>query len=96
VDDGRDRHYTWALAVDPADPDCWFVSASTGPFVAHGARPAEAALYRWRGSGPWEEIDLGLERPLDTMPYALAFADDGLVTALRDGRLFGSDDQGDS
>jgi hypothetical protein len=30
------------------------------------------------------------------MPYALAFTDDGLVTALRDGRLFGSDDQGDS
>ena len=67
-----------------------------GPFAAHGARPAEAALYRWRGSAPWEELDLGLERPLDTMPYALAFTDDGLVTALRDGRLFGSDDHGDS
>ena len=22
-----DRHYTWALAVDPNDPDCWFISA---------------------------------------------------------------------
>jgi photosystem II stability/assembly factor-like uncharacterized protein len=96
ADAGRDRHYTWALAVDPPEPDSWFVSASTGPFAAHGARPAEAALYRWRGSGPWEELDLGLERPLDTMPYALASTDDGLVTALRDGRLFGSDDQGDS
>ena len=31
ADDGRDRHYTWALAVDPADPDCWFVSAAPGP-----------------------------------------------------------------
>jgi hypothetical protein len=96
VDDGRDRHYTWALAVDPADPDCWFVSAAPGPFEAHGARPsALAALYRWRGQGPWEELDLGLPRPLETMPYALAATDETLVVALSDGRLFGSDDQGE-
>ena len=96
ADDGRDRHYTWALAVDPADPDCWFVSAAPGPFDAHGSRPARAALYRWRGEGPWEELDLGLPRPLDTMPYALSATGDGLVAALRDGRLFVSADQGDS
>jgi photosystem II stability/assembly factor-like uncharacterized protein len=97
VDDGRDRHYTWALAVDPTDPDCWFVSAAPGPFHAHGAREsAQAALYRWRGRGPWEELDLGLPRPLETMPYALAATGDGLVAALRDGRLFLSDDQGES
>jgi photosystem II stability/assembly factor-like uncharacterized protein len=97
VDDGRDRHYTWALAVDPADPDCWFVSAAPGPFEAHGARPsALAALYRWRGQGPWEELDLGLPRPLEAMPYALAATDEGLVAALSDGRLFQSSDQGDS
>jgi photosystem II stability/assembly factor-like uncharacterized protein len=96
ADDGRDRHYTWALAVDPADPDCWFVSAAPGPFDAHGSRPAQAALYRWRGDGPWEELDLGLQRPLDTMPYALSATGDGLVAALRDGRLFRSDDQGDN
>jgi hypothetical protein len=96
ADDGRDRHYTWALAVDPADPDCWFVSAAPGPFDAHGSRPARAALYRWRGGGPWEELDLGLERPLETMPYALAATDERLVAALRDGRIFASDDQGDN
>jgi len=96
ADEGRDRHYTWALAVDPADADCWFVSAAPGPFDAHGSRPARAALYRWRDNGPWEELDLGLPRPLETMPYALAATADGLVAALRDGRLFASDDQGDS
>ena len=96
ADAGRDRHYTWALAVDPADPDCWFVSAAPGPFHAHGSRPAEAALYRWRGDGPWEELDLGLPRQLQTMPYALATTEDGLVAALRDGRLLLSDDQGDT
>jgi photosystem II stability/assembly factor-like uncharacterized protein len=96
ADEGRDRHYTWALTVDPADPDCWFVSAAPGPFEAHGSRPAQAALYRWRGDGPWEELDLGLPRPLDTMPYALAATRDGLVAALRDGRLFVSQERGDS
>jgi hypothetical protein len=95
ADSGRDRHYTWALAVDPGDPDCWFVSAAPGPFHAHGSRPADAGLYRWRGDGPWDELDLGLPRPLETMPYALVATDDGLVAALRDGRLFISDDQGD-
>jgi photosystem II stability/assembly factor-like uncharacterized protein len=96
ADEGRDRHYTWALTVDPADPDCWFVSAAPGPFEAHGSRQAQAALYRWRGDGPWEELDLGLPRPLDTMPYALAATRDGLVAALRDGQLFLSQDKGDS
>jgi photosystem II stability/assembly factor-like uncharacterized protein len=96
ADAGRDRHYTWALAVDPADPDCWYVSASPGPYEAHGNRPARAALYRWRGAGPWEELDLGLPRPLEAMPYALSVSDGLLVAGLRDGRLFASDDGGDS
>ena len=97
ADAGRDRHYTWALAVDPGDPDRWWVSASPGPFEAHGSdRPARAALYRWSDGGPWEELDLGLERPLETMPYALAVTDSRLVAGLRDGRLFESDDGGDS
>ena len=97
ADEGRDRNYTWALAVDPADADTWFVSASTGPFAAHGARrSAEAILWRWRGDGPWEELDLGLGRPLDSMPYALAAGDGTLVAGLRDGRLFESRDGGDA
>jgi photosystem II stability/assembly factor-like uncharacterized protein len=96
ADAGRDRHYTWALAVDPADADRWYLSASPGPFEAHGSRPARAALYRWRGGGPWEELDLGLPRPLETMPYALAASDGRLVAGLRDGRLLESDDGGDT
>jgi photosystem II stability/assembly factor-like uncharacterized protein len=96
ADAGRDRHYTWALAVDASDPDCWFVSAAPGPFEAHGNRAARAAVSRWRSSGPWEELDLGLPRPLATMPYALASTDRRLVAGLRDGRLFASDDRGDT
>jgi photosystem II stability/assembly factor-like uncharacterized protein len=96
ADDGRDRHYTWALAVDPADPGRWYVSAAPGPFEAHGTRPARAALYRWSGEGPWEELDLGLPRPLEAMPYALAWSDGRLVAGLRDGRLLESEDGGDT
>jgi len=96
ADAGRDRHYTWALAVDPDDPDRWFLSAAPGPFEAHGNRPARAALYRRQGDDPWEELDLGLPRPLEAMPYALAFAAGTLVAALRDGRLLASGDAGES
>ena len=41
ADEGRDRHYTWSVAVDPVDPELWFVSASTGPL--RGARPGRPA-----------------------------------------------------
>ena len=61
ADAGRDRRYAWALAVDAADPDRWFVSAAPGPFEAHGSRPADSAIYRWEDSGPWQTKQL-LER----------------------------------
>ncbi|HSK16086.1 MAG TPA: hypothetical protein VK915_07945 [Gaiellaceae bacterium] len=96
ADEGRDRHYTWGLAVDPADPERWYVSAAHGPFQAHGEGPARAALYRRDGEAPWEELDLGLPRPLESMPYALLAHDGGLVAGLRDGRLLESGDAGDS
>lgn len=96
ADEGRDRHYTWALAVDPYEPDRWFVSASPGPMQAHGSRSAEAHLYRWEGEGPWERLTEGLPDPLDSMPYAVAFAGDSLVAGLADGRVFLSDDRGAS
>jgi photosystem II stability/assembly factor-like uncharacterized protein len=96
ADEGRDRHYTWALAVDPDEPERWFVSASPGPMQAHGSRSAEAHLYRWEGEGPWERLTEGLPDPLDSMPYALAFAGDSLVAGLADGRVFLSDDRGAS
>src|SRR5918912_143028 len=66
ADDGRDRNYTWSVAPDPDNPDCWFVSASTGPFAAHGGRDAQARIFRWRGGGPWEAVT----DELQAMPYA--------------------------
>ena len=35
ADEGMDRHYCWALAVDPDDPDLWYVSATHGARYAH-------------------------------------------------------------
>ena len=96
ADAGRDRHYTWALAVDPGEPDRWFVSASTGPFAAHGRRSAEAEIYRWEGDGPWRALDGGLDAPLASMPYALGFVGERLFAGLADGTLLASDDRGDT
>jgi len=96
ADEGRDRHYTWAVTPDPDDPDCWYVSASPGPFNAHRAGRAEAYVYRWRGEGPWEQLDGGLPQPLDAMPYALVAAGGELYAGLSDGRIYRSGDGGDS
>jgi photosystem II stability/assembly factor-like uncharacterized protein len=96
ADAGRDRHYAWAVAVDAADPEVWFVSASTGPFAAHGRGDPQARIYRWRGEGPWQPLAGGLPEPLEAMPYALTAADGRLFAGLAGGRLFETRDQGDS
>ena len=96
ADDGRDRHYTWSVTADPADPDCWYVSASTGPYAAHGRRDPQARIYRRRHDEPWQPLTGGLPEPLPAMPYALVAADDRLFAGLADGQLWESRDQGDS
>jgi photosystem II stability/assembly factor-like uncharacterized protein len=95
ADAGRDRHYTWGLAVDPDDPDCWYVSASTGPGAAHSAGKAQAVIYRWRSNGPWQTLSRGLPQPLDSFPYALAFVGQQLYAGLGDGRIYASQDAGE-
>jgi GrpB-like predicted nucleotidyltransferase (UPF0157 family)/photosystem II stability/assembly factor-like uncharacterized protein len=96
ADDGRDRHYTWSVAVDPDDPECWYVSASTGPFAAHGGREPQALIYRRRDGEPWQALGGGLPEPLPAMPYALVAADGRLFAGLADGQLWESGDRGDT
>jgi photosystem II stability/assembly factor-like uncharacterized protein len=96
ADEGRDRHYTWSVAVDPDDPDRWYVSASTSPFAAHGRRDPQARIYCTRGGEPWRPLAGGLPEPLPAMPYALCAADGRLFAGLADGRLWASRDQGDT
>ena len=95
-DDGRDRNYTWSVAVDPDDPDLWYVSASTGPFAAHGGRDPQARIFRRRGGEPWRALGGGLPEPLPAMPYALVAGDGRLFAGLADGQIWESDDHGDS
>ena len=95
-DDGRDRHYTWSVAVDPDDPNCWYVSASAGPYAAHGRRDPQARIYRRRDGEPWQPLTGGLPEPLPAMPYALLAADGRLFAGLADGQLWESRDRGDN
>jgi len=94
ADEGRDRSYAWALAVDPDDPELWYVSASTGPFAAHGRGEPQAHIYRRRGGEPWTALAGGLPEPLPAMPYALLAADGRLFAGLADGQLWESRDHG--
>jgi hypothetical protein len=92
ADDGLDRHYTWSVAVDS---DCWYVSASTGPYAAHGRRDPQARIYRRRHGEPWQPLAGGLPEPLPAMPYALLATDGRLFAGLADGQLWESRDQGE-
>src|SRR5512132_1046884 len=96
ADGGRDRHYTWSVAVDPEDPDLWYVSASTGPFAAHGGRDPQARIYRRRDGEPWQALGGGLPEPLPAMPYALVATSGRLFAGLADGQLWESNDRGDT
>jgi hypothetical protein len=91
LDTGRELGYCWALAVDPDDPDRWYVSAATGPREAHSAARARGRLYRWHRDA-WRELPV----PGESMPYTLAALADELVCGMADGRLLRSPDRGES
>jgi photosystem II stability/assembly factor-like uncharacterized protein len=96
ADEGRDRHYTWSVAVDREDAELWYVSASTGPFAAHGGGDPKAHIYRRRGGEPWRALAGGLPEPLPAMPYALVAADGRVFAGLADGEIWESRDGGES
>jgi photosystem II stability/assembly factor-like uncharacterized protein len=92
ADDGRDRNYTWAVATDPSDPERWWLTASTGPFAAHGGRDAQARIYRRVAEASWQPV----HEPLTAMPYALAAGNGRVFAGLADGRVLETADGGDS
>jgi photosystem II stability/assembly factor-like uncharacterized protein len=96
---GLDRHYAWAQAIDPADPDQWYVAVSRSPFAAHGDGDGQARLIRSRGDG-WVAIDSWGDSPaLRRMPYALVTLPEQpgrLLVGLRGGTLLLTDDAGES
>jgi photosystem II stability/assembly factor-like uncharacterized protein len=98
-EDGLDRHYAWAAAIDPADPDLWYVAVSSGPFAAHGGGDGEARIVRSSGNG-WRAVSGWGDTPeLRRMPYALATlpgSPGALLAGLRGGALILTQDAGES
>jgi photosystem II stability/assembly factor-like uncharacterized protein len=99
LEHGLDRHYAWAEAIDPDDPDLWYVAVSRSPFAAHGDGDGQAHLWRSRGNG-WTAVDTWGDAPeLLRMPYALAALPDQpnrLLVGLRAGTLLITEDAGES
>jgi hypothetical protein len=91
ADSGRDLGYCWALAVDPADPGRWYVSAASGPRTAHAGADAAGRLYVWE-----EDMWRALGLPGESMPYALAASEGALLAGMTDGRILHSADRGET
>ncbi len=98
-ENGLDRHYAWAEAVDPEDPDLWYVSVSRSPFDAHGQGDGHARLWRSHGDG-WAAIDSWGDAPeLRRMPYALSALPGrphSLLVGLRGGTFMLTEDAGET
>ena len=93
-----DRHYGWACAADPVNPETWYISVSSGPHRAHGSGNAGAHIFRHEAEG-WERLSGGLPQPLTSMPYALITdpsAPGHLYAGLSSGEVWHSSDHGDS
>lgn len=98
-EDGLDRRYAWAAAIDPVDPDLWYVALSRGPFAAHSGGDGEAHVVRSAGER-WTTIDDWGQAPeLRRMPYALATVPERprtVLAGLRGGVLLITEDAGDT
>jgi hypothetical protein len=95
---GLDRHYGWACAADPADPEVWYVSASPGPWKAHSRNNSQAAIFRSTDEG-WRRLEGDLPQPLDHMPYALLTdpeAPQHVYAGLSNGEVWHSPDRGEN
>ncbi len=98
IREGIDRHYGWAAAGDPAEPEIWYVSASPGPSKAHSEGNAQACIFRSDGAR-WHRLAGGLPQPLSHMPYAL-ITEPGvpcsLYAGLSNGDVWHTDDRGEN
>jgi photosystem II stability/assembly factor-like uncharacterized protein len=96
---GLDRHYGWAIAADPAQPEIWYASLAPSARSAHSAPNAQACIVRKTGSAPWERLGGGLPQPLAQMVYALLTdpaAPGHVYAGLSNGDVWQSADQGDT
>jgi photosystem II stability/assembly factor-like uncharacterized protein len=97
--EGLDRHYGWAVAADPAQPDVWYASVAPGAMKAHSENQAQAAIVRSMGGAGWQPLSGGLPQPLNSMPYALLTdpsAPGQVYAGLSNGEVWHSVDHGDT
>jgi photosystem II stability/assembly factor-like uncharacterized protein len=97
--EGLDRNYGWAVAADPARPEVWYLSVSTGPGSAHGDGDAQAVIFRSMDGGPWQRLSGGLPEPMNYMAYALLTDPDApghLYAGFSNGEVWHSAAHGDS
>jgi hypothetical protein len=96
---GLDRHYGWACAADPRQPEICYASIAPSPAQAHNSGKANAYIFRTNGDGVWQKLGGGLPQPLVHMPYALLTDPDvpGHVYAgLSSGDVWWSQNYGDT
>jgi hypothetical protein len=87
---GLDRRYVMTIAVDPADPDCWYAAAA--PLLKAHTADSRARVFRWSGDR-WSPVT----DELSQLPYALLCPEpDGIVAGLRDGSILVSVDRGET
>ena len=93
---GHSRHYGWATAVDPDDPEVWYFSSAPG--VRAHSNHADGAIYRCRGDAPCQQLAGGLPSPMDAMPYALLTGPEpgSVVAGMSNGEVWESTDAGDN
>jgi photosystem II stability/assembly factor-like uncharacterized protein len=97
--EGLDRHYGWAVAADPVQPEVWYASLSPSPRSAHSEHKAQASIVRSIEGGPWQALGGGLPQPLTHMPYALLTdpaAPGHVYTGLGNGEVWHSTDYGET
>ena len=97
ADEGRDRHYTWSVAVDPDDPDTWYLWPAPARAPPRASRPGGAVYGAATGRCSWQPLAGGYRTPLPAMPYALLATGGGrLFAGFADGQIWESRDGGDS
>jgi len=94
---GLAKPYGIVCAVDPVNPEIWYVCVAPSPFNAYGQKP-EIYLYRTIGEDDWQPIGW-VPHPLPVTPTALVTLPDApghLYAGLLNGEVWHSTDYGDS
>jgi photosystem II stability/assembly factor-like uncharacterized protein len=93
--DGLDHRYGWSIAVDPQDPDRWYLCAAPVR-TAHSA-DARATLFRSEDGGPWHRLARGLPESFPTLvQLATDIGNGDVYAAQRSGEVWRSSDHGES